>query len=167
VTATSDTTVAEREGLFDRVSNAVCRRAFSSPEAMAYELTIAQALAEVVVPAIKPFIIGPRVLDVGCGGGRVATGLADALPVSVVGVDPSTSQIHRLVRHARQVPAVTGILARGEVLPFSDCSFDTVVSSCAWKHWPNPSLGVSECLRVLRSGGSLVIVEIDGTKYRR
>jgi ubiquinone/menaquinone biosynthesis C-methylase UbiE len=129
---------------------------------MAYELTIAQALAEVVVPAITPFVVGPRVLDVGCGGGRVASSLAAALPVTVVGLDPSRAQIDRLARHTRQVPEVTGVLASGEALPFADHSFETVISSCAWKHWPDPSLGVAECLRVLRPGGSLVIVEIDG-----
>ncbi|MHB8218701.1 MAG: class I SAM-dependent methyltransferase [Acidimicrobiales bacterium] len=91
--------MVERGGPLGRISSAVCRRAFSSPEAMAYELTIAQALAEVVMPAIEPFIAGTLVLDVGCGGGRVATSLAVALPVSVAGVDPSASQIHRLARH--------------------------------------------------------------------
>jgi SAM-dependent methyltransferase len=163
VTVTSDSTAVGRVGPIGRVSNAVCRRAFSSPEALAYELTIAQALAEVVMPAIKPYIVGPRVLDVGCGGGRVAASIAAALPVSVVGVDPSASQIHRLARHTRQVPEVAGVLARGETLPFKNYFFDSVISSCAWKHWPNPTIGVAECLRVLRPGGSLVIVEIDGS----
>jgi len=50
-----------------------------------------------------------------------------------------------------------------EALPFEDASFDSVVSSCAWKHWPDAALGVNECLRVLRPGGSLAIIEIDGT----
>lgn len=150
-------------GLLGRVANGVCRRAFSSPEAVAYELTIAPALADVVVPSIAPHVVGTRILDVGCGGGRVATGLAEVLPITVVGVDPSESQVKRLARQARTTAAVTGIRARGEALPFADDSFDTVISSCAWKHWPVPQKGVEECLRVLRSGGALVIVEIDGT----
>ena len=153
----------EQVGLFGRVANGVCRRAFSSPEAVAYELTIAPALADVVVPVIAPHVVGTQVLDVGCGGGRVATGLSAALPIIIVGVDPSASQIKRLGRHARTNAAVTGTRAWGESLPFADNSFDTVISSCAWKHWPVPEDGVAECLRVLRPGGALVIVEIDGT----
>jgi ubiquinone/menaquinone biosynthesis C-methylase UbiE len=156
-------TIDEPAGLFGRLANGVCRRAFSSPEAVAYELTIAPALADIVVPAIASYVVGSRVLDVGCGGGRVAVALAAQLPVTVVGVDPSSSQVNRLARHARATPAVTGIQAWGEGLPFADGTFDTVISSCAWKHWPAPAKGVAECLRVLRPGGAPVFVEIDGT----
>ncbi len=94
----------------------------------------------------------------------MAAGLVAGLPVSVVGVDPSASQIKRLAR--KNVAAVHGARARGEALPFGDGSFDTVVSSCAWKHWPDPGDGIAECLRVLRPGGSLVVIEIDGSSTR-
>ncbi len=151
-------------GFLEQLAYVVCRRAFSSPEALAYELTIAPALAAVVLPAITPHVIGCHVLDVGCGGGRVAAGLVAGQPVSVVGVDPSTSQIRRLAR--MKATAVHGAQARGEALPFVPGSFDTVVSSCAWKHWSDPGVGIAECLRVLRTGGSLVIIEIDGSSTR-
>jgi SAM-dependent methyltransferase len=41
-------------------------------------------------------------------------------------------------------------------------AFDAVTSSCSLKHWPDPVVGLAECIRVLGSGGQLVIVEIDG-----
>jgi ubiquinone/menaquinone biosynthesis C-methylase UbiE len=47
-------------------------------------------------------------------------------------------------------------------LPFRTAAFDTVVSCCAFKHWPDPLLGLSECSRVVRPGGQLLVVEIDG-----
>jgi SAM-dependent methyltransferase len=163
VTTTIDASTDRASGPFERLANSVCRRAFSSPEALAYELTIARSLSAVVVPAIIPYVVGRRVLDVGCGGGRIAAGLVAELPVSVVGVDPSASQIKRLARQTQRTAAVTGARALGQALPFADSSFDTVVSSCAWKHWSEPRRGIAECLRVLRPGGSLVIVEIDGS----
>jgi 2-polyprenyl-3-methyl-5-hydroxy-6-metoxy-1,4-benzoquinol methylase len=108
--ATAATPIADDPvGLLGRLANNVCRRAFSSPEAVAYELTIAPALAEIVVPAIIPHVVGTRVLDVGCGGGRVAVGLANELSVTVVGLDPSPSQVHRLAQHAQATGAIAGV----------------------------------------------------------
>jgi ubiquinone/menaquinone biosynthesis C-methylase UbiE len=148
---------------WQRFAEGVCRRAFSSPEALAYELTIAPALAAVVVPCLLPLISGRRVLDVGCGGGAIASQIATDRQVGVVGIDPSTSQIRRFARRSRTLPAVAGIQARAEHLHFRDASFDTVISSCAWKHWSSPGLGIAECVRVLRPGGTLLVVEVDGS----
>jgi hypothetical protein len=42
----SDSLVShDAHGVMQRLSNGVCRRAFSSPDALAYEMTIARALA--------------------------------------------------------------------------------------------------------------------------
>ena len=147
-------------GFVERLADGVCRRAFSSPEAVAYELTIAPALSAVLEPLIRPLLTGLRVLDVGCGGGRIAERLGnDAF--SIVGLDPSRSQA---LRFARSTHAAAGVVrARAEALPFANSSFDSVYSSCAWKHWPDPSIGTSECVRVTKPGGPIVVVEIDGS----
>ena len=147
-------------GFVEHLSDAVCRRAFSSPEALAYELAIAPALAAVLEPLIRPLLTGLRVLDVGCGGGQIAERLANGT-FSVVGLDPSRSQALRFARNAHA--AAGAVRARAEALPFTNSSFDSVYSSCAWKHWPHPSIGTSECVRVTKPGGSIVVVEIDGS----
>jgi ubiquinone/menaquinone biosynthesis C-methylase UbiE len=54
------------------------------------------------------------------------------------------------------------VRARAEDLPFADGSFHSLYSSCTWKHWPEPIRGISECVRVTRGGGPIVIIEIDG-----
>jgi SAM-dependent methyltransferase len=149
-------------GLFRRMSEGVCRRAFSSPEAVLYEATIAPAVARVVVPAVRSRINGSRALDVGCGGGLVASAIAGAIAGTVLGVDPSRSQVKRFSRRARKSTGVWAVRARAEALPFCRDEFDAVFSSCAWKHWPDPKLGLAECVRVTRPGGDLVIVELDG-----
>ena len=49
----SDSLVShDAHGVMQRLSNGVCRRAFSSPDALAYEMTIAPALARVDPPTI-------------------------------------------------------------------------------------------------------------------
>lgn len=149
-------------GVLERLAEVVCRRAFSSPEALAYELAVAPALAEVVGPELRSHLSGTRILDVGCGGGRIACSIAADGPTSVFGVDASLSQVRRFSRRHRKGLSVWPIQARAEHLPFRNHSFDTVFSSCAWKLWSEPEVGLAECVRVTRPGGQLVIVEIDG-----
>jgi SAM-dependent methyltransferase len=155
-------TVANRRGWarssLDRLSEGVCRRAFSSSEAFLYEATIAASLSRVVLRALRPHLLGHRVLDVGAGGGRLAVALADSHWVA--GIDPSWSQVRRFRRRAGGV-AVT-LQADGQVLPFADHAFDTVYSSCVFKHWLTPRAAMRECARVARPHGRLIIVEIDG-----
>ena len=158
--------------MLERLTNGICRRAFSSPEAFAYEMTIAPALAALVTPVIRAGIRGDAILDVGCGGGLVATSIAsDVLRAdvrradarrTVVGVDPSLSQVRRMARRGRRDPRVWPVRARAEGLPFEEDTFDSVFSSCAWKHWPDPASGLAECVRVTRPGGVLLVIEIDG-----
>jgi SAM-dependent methyltransferase len=154
-------------GILTRLANGVCRRAFSSPEAFAYEATIAPALAKVVVPAIRSMVVGNRVLDVGCGGGLIAASIANFCGMSVFGVDPSASQVRRLVHRSPKRGATFAVRSRAESLPFPADTFDTLISSCAWKHWPDPKRAVAECVRVVRPGGKIVIVEIDGSSNAR
>jgi ubiquinone/menaquinone biosynthesis C-methylase UbiE len=152
--------------IFERLADDICRRAVSSPEAIAYEMTIAPALSRALLPHLRTRITGGMVLDVGCGGGRTAAATGQLPVTGLIGIDPSQSQIRSLTRRTRGNSAVWATRARVESLPFADDSFDHVFSSCAWKHWPDPRRGVAECARVTRPGGSLVIIEIDGLSTR-
>jgi ubiquinone/menaquinone biosynthesis C-methylase UbiE len=141
----------ETRSVLERLSEGVCRRAFSSPEALLYELTIAVALCRVVEPVLGPHLRGKSVLDVGCGGGRLAVAIAHGTQRTVVGLDPSMAQVRRFTRRGTAAcPAVRG---QAETLPFRTASFDSVYSSCVFKHWLLPANGLSECARVTRPGG--------------
>jgi ubiquinone/menaquinone biosynthesis C-methylase UbiE len=145
---------------WSRLTATVCRRAFSSPEAFLYEVTVARAVATIVEPAVISAAQGAFVLDVGCGGGRLAERVGHANTSAVVAVDPATSQARRVAR--RRAPGLTACQAAAEELPFRDASFDALYSSCALKHWPSPAAGLAECRRVTKPGGAIVIVEVDG-----
>jgi SAM-dependent methyltransferase len=149
-----------KSGLLERLSDGICRRAFSAPEATAYEATIAPALAAALVPEICPFLVGSRVLDVGCGGGRIAHGLIHA-GFAVVGLDPSPSQVRRFGHRVGRCGGAVEALAAA--MPFLAGSFESVYSSCAWKHWPVPAQGTAECIRITKAGGAVVVIEIDGS----
>jgi ubiquinone/menaquinone biosynthesis C-methylase UbiE len=103
----------------------------------------------------------PRLaLDVGCGTGYLLRRLAGSYPLAreLVGVDPAPSMV-KVARgstsdqHLRFVPAVA------EQLPFSDGSFDLVVSTTSFDHWSDQAAGLRECARVLVPGGRLVLVD--------
>lgn len=151
-----------RNGMWDRLSEGVCRRSFSSPEAFLYEAMIAPALCRLVAPAVLPRLGGWPVLDVGCGGGRLSARIADDRHCLVVGIDPSQAQMARVGRR-RAAARVDGARASAMALPFAAGRFGSVISSCALKHWPDPSVGLAECMRVARQDAVIVIVEIDGS----
>jgi ubiquinone/menaquinone biosynthesis C-methylase UbiE len=105
---------------------------------------------------------GDRVLDVGCGTGYFARRIAPAVQPggSVVGIDPSQPMVDYATEHGP--PNCTFQVAGAEDLPFPDASFDLVVSSLAFHHFPadRRADAVREMFRVLRPGGRVFIADI-------
>ena len=94
---------------------------------------------------------GSSVLDIGSGGGFLAATLADA-GYDVVGIDPAMSAVRSAAQH---VPA-SFVLGAGEMLPFANDSFDSVVCSEVLEHVDDIDAVISEVGRVLRPGGVLI-----------
>lgn len=107
---------------------------------------------------------GERILDVGCGPGRLAI-LAKSLsgPAGeVCGIDPAPEMIALARRNATRA----GVDAHFEVgmieaLPYPDGSFDVVLSTLMLHHLPDQAKrrGFAEVRRVLRPAGRLVAVD--------
>lgn len=105
----------------------------------------------------------PRVLDIGCGTGRLAERLLAAPAVrSVVGCDFSAGMLthaaERLAPAARASTA-TATLVRGDAtrLPFADAAFDAAVSTEAFHWFPDQDAALRELRRVLRPDGRLLL----------
>jgi SAM-dependent methyltransferase len=103
---------------------------------LAEEQTLIRAIAEV-----HP----TRVLDVGCGEGRLAS--LYAAP-EVVCVDGSEAAVEQAAERGLDVQ-----LADARALPFPDGSFDVVTCSHMLYHLPDPDQALAEFVRVLRPGG--------------
>ncbi len=98
-------------------------------------------------------LAGRRVLDVGCGTGRLAAELA-ALGSRVWGVDPSEEMLARARANAgRSVGLKRG---RAEDLPFTDGWFERAVLRLV-AHHVERERAFPELARVLAPGGRLVI----------
>ena len=95
-----------------------------------------------------------RVLDLGSGTGRNLPLLPGG--INAVAVDPS---LDALKRARRRAPAIPLVGARAEALPFRDRSFDTVLSGLVFCSIADPSSGLAEVKRVLRTDGELRMLE--------
>ena len=103
-----------------------------------------------------------RILEVGCGPGSFAE---EVVGRDLVCLDPIAEMLRvaetrvgpkRAARGDSVVEFVEGV---AEELPFEDASFDAVCSLFSFRDWYDKRAGLSEVLRVLRPGGTLVIVD--------
>ena len=97
-----------------------------------------------------------NVLDVACGTGEMMVELAKQ-GCTVTGVDISEEmlEIVRIKVNGERLMA-----ADAEHLPFKDESFDAVTCAFGVRNFVHSEQGISEMLRVLKSGGRMVILEL-------
>jgi demethylmenaquinone methyltransferase/2-methoxy-6-polyprenyl-1,4-benzoquinol methylase len=103
--------------------------------------------------------VGMSVLDVGCGTGLMTQPAAEMVGPRglVVGVDPSIGMLQEATRWNRVDWAIQGT---AECLPVPDNSFDLLSMSYMLRHVSDLLVAFRECMRVLKPGGVLVILEI-------
>jgi ubiquinone/menaquinone biosynthesis C-methylase UbiE len=97
---------------------------------------------------------GESGLDVACGPGIVAAGLA-AAGAATTAVDRSAG----MLREAANSGAARA-RAAAERLPFRDAVFDLVVCRNSFHHFDSPGMVMAEMARVARRGGRVVIEDM-------
>ena len=102
------------------------------------------------------------ILDVGCGGGRTVSKLAAiATQGKVFGVDYSEESVAATKRtNAQWIDLGRVEIRHGSVsrLPFPDDMFDLVTAVETHFWWPNLPGDMREVLRVLKPGGTLILI---------
>ncbi len=111
-----------------------------------------------LVPSIAELEPDHVVLDIGCGPGAAVRAAAGVV-ARAVGVDRSEAMITIARRRSRLFSNVEYFVAGAEDLPLPDAMFDRVWTIHAFHHWESPDQGIVECLRVIKPGGRLLIVE--------
>lgn len=103
-------------------------------------------------------IVGPRVLEVGCGPGHLLVELAEA-GFLVVGAELSPQMWRRAARRLAGIGRPGQVAAAdARALPFADASFDSLVYTFPTSVVRDAAFW-TEAIRVIRSGGRIVLVE--------
>jgi 2-polyprenyl-6-hydroxyphenyl methylase/3-demethylubiquinone-9 3-methyltransferase len=103
-----------------------------------------------ILDALGP-IDGRRILDLGCGKGRFARRLVEE-GAEVVGIDVSAAML-------RDSIGIRTARATARRLPFAAATFDAVVAIEVFEHLPEIASALGEARRLLRPGGTLVIID--------
>ena len=102
-------------------------------------------------------------LDCGCGTGPMISLLYENDPDKhYTGIDLTPRMIE--VAQAKNLEGVNWVVGDCEDLPFEENSFDAIICSNSFHHYPNPQKFFDSVKRVLRSGGRLILQDYTAPK---
>jgi tocopherol O-methyltransferase len=102
-----------------------------------------------------------NILDVGCGIGGSSLYLADKFEANATGITLSPVQAARATERSLAMSLsqkTRFMVANAQEMPFDDNSFDLVWSLESGEHMPDKTKFLQECYRVLKPGGTLIMV---------
>lgn len=114
---------------------------FAFPFSRRYQMWFFKELINMLAPK-------GLVLDNGCGGGQLGEVLKDC---RIIGVDLSANMLKHAAKRLSEVRQ-----ASAESLPFENNYFDSIFSRSLLHHLDHPEKAVSEMVRVLKPGGSVI-----------
>jgi len=102
------------------------------------------------------------ILDIATGTGDLAINLAETGAERIVGLDISTGMLavgQKKVAEKHLESTIEMVVGDSEQLQYEDDSFDAVTVAFGVRNFENLEKGLSEILRVLKPGGTLVVLE--------
>ena len=106
---------------------------------------------------------GDRVLDAGCGSAVLSKFLIKKVPnITIDACDYSDLRIQQAQNLNTQSERITYHLSDLGSLPFAEGTFDVVISRYVFEYLKNPIEICHELKRVLRPGGIVYLIDLDG-----
>ena len=95
-------------------------------------------------------------LDAGCGPAPMISLLSEKYPDRhYTGLDLTPAMIEQAKK--KNIPNATFVVGDCENFPFENDSFDAIICSMSFHHYPNPQDFFNSAYRVLRKGGRLIL----------
>jgi len=128
-------------------------------------------------PLVKYTRNGDKVLDLGCGNGRLYQ-LFEGVSIDYIGLDISEELIKKAQEKFPEIEFAVGDMRE---LPFPDDSYDVIYSIAAFHHLANAEdrlKALSEMRRILKPGGKIIMTnwnllgqwgseQVEKGKYKR
>lgn len=102
------------------------------------------------------------ILDIATGTGDLAINLAETNADKIVGLDISRGMLDvgiEKIKNKNLDSKIEMILGDSENMPFADNTFDAITVAFGVRNFENLENGLKEILRVLKPGGTFVILE--------
>lgn len=111
-------------------------------------------------------LTGHKLLDIGCGPGTdtIPLGALVGAQGQVIGVDYDLAMLDEANRRAEQADVFGWVKHRqadAKSLPFANDHFDASRSERLFQHLLEPTLALSEMIRVTKPGGWVVVIDTD------
>lgn len=102
-------------------------------------------------------------LDAGCGTAPMISLLSEKYKdKKYTGIDLSPNMIEEAKK--KELPNTNFIVGDCENLPFEENSFDIIINSQSFHHYPNPQDFFNSVYKVLKPGGKLILRDNTGSK---
>ena len=111
-------------------------------------------------------VLPRRVVDLGCGTGRLLEALLPRLAgTELVGIDPAQGMIAVARTRFAAEPRVRLEVATAEHLPLADASVDVATTTMSFHHWEEQGTALREVVRVLAPGGRFLLADMLGIGF--
>ena len=120
-----------------------------------------------VVDAVCSGGVTPRrVVDLGCGTGRLLEALLPRLTeAELIGVDPAEGMIAVARTRFATEPRIRLEVAPADRMPLDDGSADVVTTTLSFHHWDHQDAALREVVRTLAPGGRLLLADVLGIGF--